>query len=177
MPDFKSVPDAVRWKLAAQFAAVLPSVYDSVFRPVIGEKYDEQEQEVWIRIAQISFEIARSLQLPVKNAKDIAESLRTVTAIVFGPEYKGEVIGVGDDGAVVIVKRCPCLRTGTGTAQNGTFNRCMAFSLASQKKINPSYAARFVRAMCQGDRQCEIKIEPEQPGTGKEQAAGQTRPG
>jgi len=144
-------------------------MYDTVFRPVAGKKYDKLEQEVWIRLAEFSFEIAHSLQLPVRNAQEIAESLRTVTAVLFGPDYKGEIIEVGEDGAVIIVKRCPFLLDGgIGGIPDGTFHRCMAFTLTSQKNFNPKYAARYVRAMCMGDRQCEIKVEPEKVEPEKE---------
>jgi hypothetical protein len=161
--DLKSIPDDVKWRLAAQCAARLPAMYDVVFRPVVKENYDELEQEIWVGLAKLSLEIARSLQLPVKNAQQIAESMRTVNTILFGPDYKGEMIEVGDDGAVIVVKHCPFLKEGSviGAPQNGTFRRCMAFALTSQKDFNPKYASRFVRAMCMGDRQCEIKVEAE----------------
>ena len=163
MPDLKSIPDDIKWKLAAQCAARLPAMYDQVFRPVVKDRYDALEQDIWIELAGLSLDIARSLQLPLNDAREIAESLRTVTAIQFGPEFKGEVIEVGDDGAVMLVKRCPFLRPGadTGSFGNGIFHRCMVFTLSSQKNFNPKYASRYVRAMCMGDRQCEIKVEAE----------------
>lgn len=161
MPDLKSIPDDTKWMLAARCAASLPAMYDVVFRPVAGERYDELEQEIWIELSKLSFDIARSLKLPVKNAQEIAESLRTVYTILFGPEYKAEAIEVGEDGSVIVVRHCPFLRPGGGGSQDGVFHRCMVFSLSSQKGFNPKYASRFVRAMCMGDRQCEIRVEPD----------------
>ncbi len=77
--------------------------------------------------------------------------------ILFGPDAKGEVIEVGEDGAVIIVKRCPFLFGGSavGIPYERAFHRCLAFNLSSQKKLNPDYASRYVRAMCMGDRQCK----------------------
>ena len=58
-----------------------------LLRPV-----NDLEQEVWMQMAQFSGEIAQSLSLPVDTARDLAESLRWVTTIVFGPDLKEEVI-------------------------------------------------------------------------------------
>ena len=37
MPDLKSIPDDVKWRLAADCAARLPALYDVAFRKVLGE--------------------------------------------------------------------------------------------------------------------------------------------
>lgn len=172
MPDLRSIPDETKWKLAAECAASLPVMYDIVFRPTVGERYDELEQEIWIELANLSFDIAKSLQLQVKNAQDLAESMTMVMAILFGPDYKGEVIDVGEDGAVIIVKRCPLLaQTGAvGASPERTFHRCLVFNLTTQKNLNPKYASRYVRAMCMGDRQCEIKVEVDTEKPKKQEA-------
>lgn len=161
MTDFRSIPDETKWKLCAQCAARIPLLYEHVFRPVVGDAYDEREQQVWMELSDLAFDIARLLQLPVKNAREIAESLRIVNAVLFGPGFKEEIIDVGDDGAVLVHRRCPFLRQGmaSGSGGDGMFQRCMAFTLTSQNKFNPNYESRFVRAMCAGDRQCEIRIE------------------
>jgi hypothetical protein len=163
VPDLRSVPDETKWQIATHYAAHMITIYESVFRPVVQDRYDELEQEVWMHLAQYSLEIAQSLRLPMGTARDLAESLRLVSSLFFGPDYKGELIEVGKDGAVIIIRRCPSLTGDCCSPDSGdrAFRRCMAFTLASQKKINPGYSSRFVRAMCMGDRQCEIKIEPE----------------
>jgi len=138
-------------------------MYEKVFRPALKDRYDELEQEVWMQMVRFSAETARSLRLPAGSAKELAESLRVVSSIVFGPDSKEEVIGLGDDGAVIVIKRCPVIvhDNGLSTSGDGIFHRCMAFTLSAQKAMNPEYSARFVRSMCMGDRQCEIRIEPE----------------
>jgi hypothetical protein len=150
----------MKWRVATQYAAHIAALYETVFRPVISDRYDDLEQEVWMQMAQFSGEIAQSLSLPVDTARDLAESLRLVTTIVFGPDLKEEVLEAGNDGAVIVIRRCPRI-TGEALSTNGPFHRCMALTLSSQKKLNPGYSSRFVRAMCMGDRQCEIKIEPD----------------
>ena len=84
-------------------------------------------------------------------------------SILFGPDYKGEVIDLGENGATIIIKQCPFLATGgiVGVSPERAFHRCLAFNLMSQKKLNPKYSARYVRAMCMDDRQCEIKVGPD----------------
>lgn len=163
MPDLKSVPDETRWRIAAQYATHLAAMYERVFRPVIKERYDDLEHETWIEMAKFCGEIARSLRFPVETARELAESLRWVTILVFGPDSKEEIIEIGKDGAVIIIKRCPVLMNdhGMSSSGEGIFHRCMAFTLAAQKTMNPHFSSRFVRAMCMGDRQCELKIEPE----------------
>jgi hypothetical protein len=160
MPDLKSIPDDTKWQLAAKLAALLPTLYESAYRDVVGEKYDEIEQEIWMGLSRIVSTIVRDLSLPSRTASDIAESIRIVLTIWFGPDYKSETLEVSKDGTVVLIRRCPFLDTshtfvGEGS---GTFQKCMALILTTVPQLNKNYAARFVRTMCTGDRQCEIKI-------------------
>jgi hypothetical protein len=163
MPDLKSIPDDVKWRIAADYAARLPPLYDVAFRKVLGNKFDEIEREIWIELSHRAITIARDLALPVKNAHDLAESMRTVLTIIFGPEYKSETIDVSSDGSVIIIRRCPFLETGYEIGANGehTFPRCMAFTLTTVPGLKKDYSARYVRSMCTRDRQCEIKISSE----------------
>jgi predicted ArsR family transcriptional regulator len=163
MPDIRSIPDDVKWKLATQCAARLPAMYELVFSPIVGENYDELEQQVWAGLSHYGFTVARSLQLPVNNARHLADSMRLVLQILFGPDYKGEVMEVGEDGAVIMVKHCPFVTeaTATGASQDRAFKRCLAFNLSTQKSLNPNYKSRYVKALCMGDRQCEIKVDRE----------------
>jgi hypothetical protein len=160
MPDLKSIPDDTKWQLAAKLAALLPALYESAYRGVVGEKYDEIEQEIWMGLSRMVSTIVRDLSLPARTASEIAESIRIVFTIWFGPDYKSETLEVSKDGTVVLIRRCPFLDTshafvGEGS---GTFQKCMALILTTVPLLNKNYSARFVRTMCTGDRQCEIKI-------------------
>jgi hypothetical protein len=161
VPDLKSIPDEVKWRLAAQLAALLPALYDRAFRGVVGEKYDEIEQEIWMDLSRMAFDIARDLSLPTSNAGELAGSLRTVMGILFGPDYKSETLELSKGGAVVLVKRCPLPASSLerGGEDVATFHKCMVLTLTTVPLLNKGYSARFVRTMCTGDRQCEIKIE------------------
>jgi hypothetical protein len=163
MPDLKTIPDGVKWRLAAKLAALLPAMYEAAFRDVAGDKYDEIEQGIWIELSFMVDEIVRNLSLPVGNAGELADSLRTVMAILFGPDYTSETLEFSQDGAVVLVKRCPLPDHITGDGETPTFHRCMALTLTTVPYLNKKYTARFVRTMCTGDRQCELKIEAVKP--------------
>lgn len=166
MSDLKSIPDDVKWRLAAKLAALLPALYEAAFRDVAGDRYDEIEQGIWMEISCVVDDIVRDLSLPVGNAGELADSIRTVMAILFGPDYKSETLEFSNDGAVVLVKRCPLPERcpGGGSGDTATFQRCMALTLSTIPQLNKKYSARFVRAMCTGDRQCELKIEVAKPG-------------
>jgi hypothetical protein len=160
MADLSSIPDDMKWRIAAEFSATLPELYDHAFRETIGERYDEIEQEVWIGASAIIFDIAKGLSLPVGTVQEVADTLRMVMVILFGPEFKSEALEVSKDGAVVIVRRCPLIAAGYQAGSNGdhTFRKCMVFTLSGIPRLNKDCSARFVRTMCTGDRQCEIKV-------------------
>jgi hypothetical protein len=167
MTNLKDIPDEVKWRYAAKLVALLPALYDCAFRPAVGKKFDEIEQNIWIDISRMVFGIVRDLSLPTGTAKEVADSLRVVMTILFGPDYKSETLEIAKSGAVVLVKRCPlpASRTNSSTGDMKTFHKCMALTLTTVPQLNKNYSARFVRTMCTGDRQCEIKIEEvKQPG-------------
>jgi hypothetical protein len=165
MPDLRSIPDEVKWRFAAKLAALLPAMYETAFRDVAGKRYDEIEQNIWMEISFMVDEIIHDLSLPVNNAYELADSMRTVMAILFGPDYKSETLEFSNDGAVILVKRCPLPARyhNSGTGDIPAFHRCMALTLTTIPYLNKKYSARFVRTMCTGDRQCELKIEEAKP--------------
>lgn len=165
MPDLNSIPDDVKWRLAAEFSAKMPFLYDRAFRAELGDRYDEIEQEVWMEAAASAFEIAKTLALPVGTAKDLAETMRIIMVILFGPEFKSETLEVSKDGAVIVIRRCPFLsgRIDADSTDGHAFRKCMAFTLTAVPRLNNGYSARFVRTLCTGDRQCEIKVGKSEP--------------
>ena len=169
MAGLDSIPAEVKWRIAAEFSAQLPARYDRAFRSIVGERYNEIEQEIWMEVSGTALAIAKNLSLPVGTAQELAETMRTVMVILFGPEFKSEALEISKEGSVIIVKYCPLLAAGYDSGSGGdcTFGRCMAFTLSSIPRLNQDFSARFVRTMCSGDRQCEIKVaksEPPVPG-------------
>lgn len=174
MPDLSSIPDETKWKIAAGFAATLPALYDRAFREEVGKRYDGIEQEIWVEVSARMADVAKGLALPTGSAQDLAETMRTVMTIIFGPEFKNEALEISADGSVIVVRRCPLISAGYGAGTDGerTFHKCMAFVLAGIPRLNRDFSARYVRTMCSGDRQCEIKITRNQPAP--EGTAGRT---
>jgi hypothetical protein len=160
MAGLDSVPDSMKWRIAADFSAQMPARYDRAFRSIVGKRYDEIEQEIWMEVAETAITLAKNLSLPVGTAQDLAETMRTVMVILFGPEFRSETLEVSKDGSVIIVKYCPLLSAAYESGSDGerTFCKCMAFTLSSIPRLNRDFSARFVRTMCSGDRQCEFKV-------------------
>jgi hypothetical protein len=160
MAGLDSIPDDVKWRIAAEFSSQLPARYDRAFRSIVGERYDEIEQEIWMEVSGTAMTVAKNLSLPVGTAQELAETMRTIMVILFGPEFKSETLEVSKDGSVIIVKYCPILSAGYDSGSDGdrTFRKCMAFTLSGIPRLNRDFSARFVRTMCSGDRQCEIKV-------------------
>jgi hypothetical protein len=158
--SLKEIPDDIKWRLASEYAARLPALYDRAFRACIGSRYDEIEQEIWMEVARTAAGIVKDLSLPVRTVEDLAETMRTVLGILFGPGLKSETLGISEEAAVILIKSCPLLSCSCDTGGDGhcTFRRCMALILTAIPRINTGFSVRFIRTMCTGDRQCEIKI-------------------
>jgi hypothetical protein len=160
MPDPSSLPEETKWKIAAGFAASIPFLYDRAFRQIAGERYDEIEQEIWMEAAARIAGIAQGPGLPSGTAQELAGTMSALMTVLFGPEFKNEALEVSDDASVIVVRRCPLIAAGyrAGTDGEHTFHKCMAFTLAGIPRLNREFSARFVRTMCCGDRQCEIRV-------------------
>jgi hypothetical protein len=165
MAGLSSIPDNVKWRIAAEFSAQLPARYDLAFRSTVGERYDDIEQEIWMEAARAAFIIAKNLSLPVGTAQEIADTMRTVMVILFGPEFKSEILEISKDQAVILIRQCPIIAASCDAGADGdrTFRKCMAFTLTGIPRLNKDFSARFIRTLCSGDRQCEIKVARSEP--------------
>ena len=154
------IPDEKRWQVAAKIASMLPVAYGIIFRDVVGADYDRLEQQVFVALAHEAKIVARTFSLPVGTARELVSTLAILNTVFFGPEIKSEQVSFESDRAVLLIKKCPMmLREQELPAHPGdVFNRCLAFSIAAIEELNPEYTLRFVRGMCQGDRNCEMKI-------------------
>ncbi|MDD1701887.1 MAG: hypothetical protein LUQ31_02755 [Methanoregula sp.] len=161
MPDLKDIPDASRWRYAAGCAATIPALYEIAFREEEGKKFAEIETDIWAELGRRVATIAHECSLPARDAPEIARAVQAALVVLFGPEYGGEVLEHPGDRAVIVVRRCPFLYHShmLDADHDRMFSRCMAFVLTAVPHLNKQYSGRFVRTMCTGDRQCEIKIE------------------
>ena len=92
MQDLKDIPDAVRWRFAAECAAKLPALYDIAFREALGKKYDALEQEIWMESARMVRDIVHDCSLPFPECAGDCPELQVAITVLFGPEYGGETI-------------------------------------------------------------------------------------
>jgi hypothetical protein len=160
MPKSPEVPDQVKWQVAARVASAFPVLYDSAFREAVGERFDDLERPVWIFLGREAAKTIKALEITTGNAEEIAGALSFVTTLFFGPETKTERVRINDERSVLMIKRCPFLTRHMESGQNPEhlFDRCMAFSIVATESLNNEYTLRFVRSMCTGDRNCELKI-------------------
>ena len=160
MVDLRDIPEGTRWQIATRILSSLPVMYDMAFREAVGKKYDELEYQVWMELGKDALDIARAFQLPVTRAAEVAQALRLITRLIFGPEFRYEVLEISEDRATLITKTCPFLGATHeygGTPKN-LFPKCLAFSVAVAETLNPKFTARFVRSLCMADRTCEMAI-------------------
>jgi hypothetical protein len=160
MVDLRDIPEGTRWQIAARVLASLPVMYDMALRESVGRKYDELEYQVWLELGKDARDIAKAFQLPVATASDLARALRLITVLLFGPEFRYEVLEISPDRATLVTKTCPFLgsaREYGGTPKN-LFPKCLAFSVSVVESLNPKFTARFVRSLCMEDRTCEMSV-------------------
>lgn len=69
MASIEDIPLEKRWEIAAKSASAMPLMYDMHFRKVLGEKYDEIEQPLWIELGKELKNFATAMGLPSRNAK------------------------------------------------------------------------------------------------------------
>jgi hypothetical protein len=159
--DIRDIPGEVRWQIATRLVSSFPALYDGAFREALGERYDELEHNVWIEAGREAKGITGAFGFPTATAREIAESVRLISTIFFGPEVREEVLEISPERAVILMKGCPFLVHGMelGCPAAHLFPKCIAFSIAAVESLNPAFTTRFVRAMCMGDyRNCELTI-------------------
>jgi hypothetical protein len=160
MVDLRDIPEGTRWQIATRVLSSLPVMYDIALREAVGKEYDKLEYHVWIELGKDALDIAKAFQLPATSAAEVARSLRLITVLLFGPEFRYEVLEISEDRATLITKTCPFLGSSHeygGTPRN-LFPKCLAFSVAVVETLSPRFTARFVRSLCMADRTCEMSI-------------------
>ena len=164
MVDLKDIPEGARWQITTRILSSLPVMYDMAFREAVGERYDELEYHVWIELGKDALDIAKAFRLPSTSAAEVARALRLVTRLMFGPDFRYEVLEISGERATLITNACPFLagaREYGGTPGN-LFPKCLAFSVAVVETLNPRFTARFVRSLCMADRTCEMSVLPKE---------------
>lgn len=109
MVGVEDIPVEQRWEIAAKSASALPLMYDRCFRKALGKSYDEMVHPIWIEAGRGIKDLAMVLGLPSGNARQISETLRVISTISFGPEFKFEVSEEKRDRVIGKVTGCAIL--------------------------------------------------------------------
>jgi hypothetical protein len=157
----REISPELRWQLATRSASRLPVLATAVLRTRLGEDYEDHfAEEIWCHVGAEASDIAKGLDLPVRPADQLAGSLLEILRILFGPEYRGEILDLAPERAVLLIGRCPLLKRALemGESSSAFFHPCLAFCVSATESLHAEYSVRFIRAMCLGDKNCELRV-------------------
>lgn len=168
MISIEDIPAEKRWEIAAKSASAMPLIYDMHFRRVLGEKYDEIERSIWTEGGKEVNKLATALGLPSGNAIEVNEAFGVIGTILYGPEFRFDIVEETKDRVVGKVIECPILNRAREMGldpETVALKACMTFDKSAVENLNPEYTHRLNANMCSGSRYCEMvierKIEPE----------------
>ncbi len=169
--DLEQIPESARWQVCSRLLAKLPLLYDIVYRPVVGESYDEREQEIWIEMAREAKDLADAFHLPRKTAAELAGTLSVLGSALFGRDFQFDRIAESEEGAALKIRRCPFVEEADLLEiDHGLLaERCLAFMIPLVGLLNPAFTLRYVRAACTGDRACEVRVLPKELAAAEEE--------
>jgi hypothetical protein len=101
------------------------------------------------------------LRFPAGNAIEVDNTWGIISSILYGPEFKWDVIEESEDRAVDRIKSCPFLNRANemGTDPKDCFGPCQAYGKSTIENLNPKYTQRFESGMCLGAPYCESIVE------------------
>lgn len=161
MAIIEDIPPEIRWQIATKSANTMPFVYDMFFRKVLGDRVEDIELQIWVEGGKEVKNIANELGLPAGNAIEVNDALGIVSTILLGPELKSEIVNVAEDKVVERITGCPMLNRAKEMEQDAHLHpaHCQAYCRSAVDKLNPNYAQRFDKRMCDGDPYCENVVE------------------
>ncbi len=162
MVSIEDIPAEKRWEIAARSASAMPLMYDMHFRKIVGEKYDEIEKLIWIEGGKEVKNLVTALGLHSDNAIEINETFGIIGTILFGPEFKFDIIEETKNRVVGKVIECPILNRAREMGldpETVALKACMTFDKSAVENLNPKYTHRLNANMCIGSRYCEMIIE------------------
>jgi hypothetical protein len=156
----KELPAETRWHIAARCASSLPVLYSYLLRERMGEEFDHLVEEIWCQIGSQAQELAAGLDLPVDSVEHLAATLLEILRTLFGPEFRGEILDLSSERAVILINRCPFLMRSRelGEISPAIFHPCLAFCVSATETLHRDFSTRYIRAMCMGDKNCELRI-------------------
>ena len=160
MVTINDIPAEVRWEIATKAANSQSVFYDMLVRQIIGDRIDEIWNAIMTEGGKESRAMAQSLGLPASNAVEIDSTLDIISAIILGPELKGEVLEADAGRVIGKITGCPMLNAhrNIGNEPIGTSAHCQAFCQSAVESLNPRYTMRYTKRMCTGDPHCEYVV-------------------
>ena len=161
MVDLKDIPAEMRWAIAAKSATAMPWAYGTAFQEVVGERFNEIAQQIWIEGGKEVKSLADMLRLPAGNAIEVDNTWGIISSILYGPEFKWDVIEENEDRAVDRIIGCPFLNRAKemGIDPKDGFGPCQVYGKSTVENLNPKYTQRFESGMCLGAPYCESIVE------------------
>lgn len=162
MATLADIPAEKRWEIAARSASAIPLLYGMIFRKALGDRYDKMELQIWVEGAKGVKNLAKSLGMPSKNAREISETFEIVGTILFGPEFRIEMIEESRDRTVGKVVECPVLNRAREMGLDPevvNLTACRTYGRWAVESLNPEYTRRLNKSMCGGDEFCEMIVE------------------
>ncbi len=166
MADIKRIPAEARWKLATRAATALFVASARAYREATKGQFiaemDEADRIVWTEAGKEQAVIAKAFGMPVNNAENVAETFSLLSTVYLGAELKGKVRKEEGDRAVILTENCPFLKRAQeqGIDPEANCPGCIGYSKSAIQSLNSSYEVQFNEAMCRGDPQCVMRIEP-----------------
>ncbi len=160
----REVTDAQRWQISSRITSFLTVLYGTGLERAEGERGNERAEEIWLFCGKEMAELIGGSGPAPRSAGELAVHLTDAMRIVFGTEYRSEVIEIEEERAVILMRSCPCLMRAAemGERPSVVFHVCLPFAISVVESLKKEFSARFVKGMCMGDRNCEILIAPRQ---------------
>lgn len=162
MADIEDIPAEIRWEIAAKSATAMPWAYVMAFQNVISKKrLFEIERTIWTQGGIEAKKLADQLNLPAGNAKEVNNTWGIVSGVLYGPEFKEDIIEASEDKVVTRITGCPFLNRAREMRidSKDSFESCQAYARSIVENLNGKYTQRFTTGMCRGDPYCENIIE------------------
>lgn len=165
MVEIERIPAEARWKLATHALTGMPVALNMAFRNVAGEKFNDEidniSRRIWSEAAKDQPVVAKAFGLPVNNARNIGETLYTISKMYLGAELKGNIRDESGDTVMCSTESCPMYKRAReiGSDPNDNCPACTAYLKTAVESLNPDYKLNFIKGMCAGDPICEMRVE------------------
>ncbi len=154
----KDIPMPTKWAIATQALSRLVVVADP-------EQCSSNPAYLLDELGSEIADIADRYQMPRKDARDLVQTLGTISVILFGPTFETPYIEGAPEESVIRLTECAMFRPEREKRRDPSqVNRvCTAYVKSAVEALHPGYTITVPRARCRGDSYCEMVIEKKKP--------------